>query len=128
MQPLWNGPAIISAQELAILRVWPFDSYCVDVFNVENQPLPGEPSTLAELKAILAPRGYVHQLRVGVDEIFFRDPPCPAGSALGTHGEHARGRLSKLRPGAGRHADQRSLRKARRMAEHRVADGAHEPE
>ena len=31
----------VEAQEVAILKAWPFDAYCVDVFNVENQPPHG---------------------------------------------------------------------------------------
>ena len=40
-----------AAQELAILRVWPFESVCVDVFNIENQPPHGEASILRPLQA-----------------------------------------------------------------------------
>ena len=39
-----------AAQELAILRVWPFESVCVDVFNIENQPPHGEASILRPLQ------------------------------------------------------------------------------
>ena len=67
------------AQELAILRVWPFDRWCVDVFNVENQPPHGEDSILPPLLELLSPHGYRHLVRIGVDEVFQRDPPCSAG-------------------------------------------------
>ena len=60
----------VEAQEVAILQSWPFDAYCVDVFNVENLPPHGEPSILPQLLQLLAPRGYDHLLRIGVDEVF----------------------------------------------------------
>ena len=31
--------------ELAILAVWPWDTYCVTLFNIENEPPSGTPST-----------------------------------------------------------------------------------
>eukprot|EP00966_Prymnesium_polylepis_P102673 2378404-Prymnesium_polylepis.2 len=45
----------VEAQEVSILKAWPFEGYCVDVFNVENQPPHGEPSILPQLLALLAP-------------------------------------------------------------------------
>ena len=62
--------------ELPILRAWPFHKRCVRVFNIENEPPRGAPSLLPELKAILEPRGYEHVLRIGVDEVFYKNPPC----------------------------------------------------
>jgi len=72
----------VESQELAILGVWPFGSYCVDVFNIENQPAAGEPSTLPQLRALLLPQGYVHMLRIGVDEVFVRRVSCKHASSL----------------------------------------------
>ncbi|KAL1528328.1 hypothetical protein AB1Y20_009682 [Prymnesium parvum] len=62
----------VEAHEVVILQAWPFESYCVEVFNIENQPPHGEPSILPQLMEILAPRGYEHLLRIGVDEVFRR--------------------------------------------------------
>jgi FkbM family methyltransferase len=78
--------------ELAILRAWPFDRYCVRLFNVENEPPDGAPSTLPQLKALLEPLGYEHVLRIGVDEVFRRTSPCaiaidsPSGRHSGAMG------------------------------------------
>lgn len=66
----------VESQELAILRVWPFERVCVDVFNIENQPPNGEPSILRPLQELLEPHGYRHLVRIGVDEVFRRQPPC----------------------------------------------------
>ena len=66
----------VESQELAILRVWPFEHVCVDVFNIENQPPNGEPSILRPLQELLEPHGYRHLVRIGVDEVFRRQPPC----------------------------------------------------
>ena len=72
----------VEGAELAVLKVWPFDRYCVDVFNIENEPAHGAPSTLPALRALLEPRGYVHRVRVGVDEIFTRETPCARDAPL----------------------------------------------
>ena len=72
----------VEGAELAVLRVWPFDRYCVDVFNIENEPAHGAPSTLPALRALLEPRGYTHRVRVGVDEIFTRETPCARDAPL----------------------------------------------
>ena len=101
-------PHAPAAQELAILRVWPFERVCVDVFNIENQPPNGESSILRPLQVrvrvrglrdwlhahrrppraehpntrraqeLLEPHGYRHLVRIGVDEVFRRQPPCEA--------------------------------------------------
>ena len=63
--------------ELAILRVWPWEAYCVTLFNIENSPPNNGPSLLPELEALLQPRGYTHRGRIGVDELFLRESPCP---------------------------------------------------
>ena len=72
----------VEGAELAVLKVWPFDRYCVDVFNIENEPAHGAPSTLPALRALLEPRGYTHRVRVGVDEIFTRETPCAQNAPL----------------------------------------------
>lgn len=69
----------VESLELAILRVWPFESVCVDVFNIENQPPHGEASILRPLQELLEPHGYRHLVRIGVDEVFRRHPPCDGG-------------------------------------------------
>jgi FkbM family methyltransferase len=66
----------VEAQELSILEVWPFSEVCVEVFNIENQPPNGEPSTLPRLIELLQPHGYTHLLRIGVDEVFRRTSSC----------------------------------------------------
>lgn len=98
---LWPSPLSTSllrsfAQELAILAVWPFESFCVDIFNIENQPKAGDPSTLPELKALLEPRGYVHLERVGVDEVFRRRPACGIERNGGSRSSRLFGRFSSL--------------------------------
>lgn len=87
--------------ELAILAVWPWDTYCVTLFNIENEPPSGTPSYLPELNALLAPRGYVHKGRIGVDELFLRSTPCPAHSPLPIVGAPASG-AARARRGARR--------------------------
>ena len=72
----------VEGAELAVLKVWPFDRYCVDVFNIENEPAHGAPSTLPALRALLEPHGYAHRVRVGVDEIFTREPACARDAPL----------------------------------------------
>ena len=72
----------VEGAELAVLKVWPFDRYCVDVFNIENEPAHGAPSTLPALRALLEPHGYAHRVRVGVDEIFTRETPCARDAPL----------------------------------------------
>jgi FkbM family methyltransferase len=73
----------VEQQELAILRVWPFESYCVRVFNIENEPPKGEPSVLPQLLELLEPHGYANRIRIGVDEVFVRTAPCEAGGGGG---------------------------------------------
>ena len=51
--------------ELPILSVWPWDHYCVRLFNVENEPPSGGASSLPQLLELLTPRGYVHRGRIG---------------------------------------------------------------
>lgn len=70
--------------------MWPFDRWCVDVFNVENQPPHGEDSILPKLLELLAPQGYRHLVRIGVDEVFRRDPPCSAGAGGAGPAAHAK--------------------------------------
>ena len=48
-------------RELPLLGAWPWEEYCVHVFNIENEPPPTEPSTLPALRALLEPRGYMHR-------------------------------------------------------------------
>ena len=87
----------MEAQEVSILKAWPFEGYCVDVFNIENQPPHGEPSILPQLLALLAPHGYEHLLRIGVDEVFRRRTPCPVAYGNGARKGPRRGRGAKLR-------------------------------
>ena len=63
-----------------MLKVWPFDRYRVDVFNIENEPAHGAPSTLPALRA-LEPRGYTHRGRRR-REIFTRETPCARDAPL----------------------------------------------
>jgi len=79
----------VESQELAILATWPFSDYCVSVFNIENQPREGEPSTLSALKQLLTPHGYSHKIRIGVDEVFVRDTLCDADGEHDTAGAHS---------------------------------------
>lgn len=99
--PAARGTAIdyvsidVEGEELSVITAWPFDQYCVEVFNIEaratarrprsadrpphslplplpraqNSPAHGAPSNLGALESILHPHGYVHQLRIGVDEV-----------------------------------------------------------
>lgn len=82
----------VEQQELAILRVWPFGRYCVNLFNIENEPPNGEPSLLPAMIALLKPHGYAHQMRIGVDEVFLRTEPCV--DARGRHGDGPGGAAS----------------------------------
>ena len=71
--------------------MWPFERVCVDVFNVENEPPHGEDSILPPLLELLAPQGYHHLVRIGVDEVFRREPPCSTdGGGGGGAAVHAR--------------------------------------
>lgn len=88
--------------ELAILRVWPFARHCVQLFNVENEPPEGSPSSLPQLKALLEPLGYEHALRIGVDEVFRRSTPC-AGEERAAAAGGARRAAGTAAYGGGRH-------------------------
>ena len=82
--------------ELAILRVWPWETFCVTLFNIENEPPSGTPSLLPQLNAILLPRGYAHHGRIGVDELYMRTEPCPSRAAGGApRSNRAARRLSR---------------------------------
>ena len=106
----------VESQELAILRVWPFERVCVDVFNIENQPPNGEPSILRPLQELLEPHGYRHLVRIGVDEVFRRQPPCepaepprePVDRLLEQrlHLVHLRANLARPQAGRPRRADE----------------------
>lgn len=88
----------VEQQEIAILAAWPFERHCVQVFNIENEPPKGGPSLLPQLSALLAPRGYAHRLRLGVDEVFVRKTPCrPTYKGNMHHTSHGNGGASSRR-------------------------------
>ena len=78
-QPLHRALLSLSLRTAARLEYTPFawQAYCVTLFNIENSPPNNGPSLLPELEALLQPRGYSHRGRIGVDELFLRESPCP---------------------------------------------------
>lgn len=111
--------------EIAILSVWPWEEFCVRVFNIENEPPKGQPSLLPRMVAMLAPQGYAHMLRIGVDEVFVCTTPCPpateAAAAASSSGDLSAARVDTTAGGA-MPLTQLGLRGSRHEHEH-----AHEP-
>ena len=115
----------VAQLEIAILSVWPWEEFCVRVFNIENEPPKGQPSLLPRMVAMLAPQGYAHMLRIGVDEVFVCTTPCPpateAAAAASSSGDLSAARVDTTAGGA-MPLTQLGLRGSRHEHEH-----AHEP-
>ena len=72
----------IEGAEASVVRLWPFEGWCVSAFTIENNNwCNASGGILPELLRLLAPHCYAHVREIGADEVFVRQPPCPETSA-----------------------------------------------
>ena len=110
--------------EVPILRVWPWEAHCVTLFNIENEPPKGAPSQLPQLKALLEPHGYTHKGRLGVDELFLRNSPCPRAAEPPPARRRAAAEPSGVKPTARRAAVRRRVLQQKEGLSRRPRQGA----
>ena len=65
----------IEGGELAVLRAWPWELYCVNAFSLENWRIPRDLRPV--YASLVEPHGYAFARRLAQDDLFVRRVRCP---------------------------------------------------
>ena len=68
----------IEGGELAVLRAWPWELYCVNAFSLENWRIPRDLRPV--YASLVEPHGYAFARRLAQDDLFVRRVRCPPSS------------------------------------------------